>query len=141
LGRRGIQPFLVDAVPGRVQRQPVQNCRVAARGPHGDQRCRGRFPLAVVGAIFILPFVLFSGYAGQLADVYSKRTVLVVTKALEIVATALGLLAFTIDRLEITYVVLFLFALQATFFSPAKYGILPKFSPTRSCRAPTACSR
>ena len=87
------------------------------------------FQLSLVGAIFILPFVLFSGYAGQVADVYSKRTVLVVTKSLEIGATGLGLVAFLIDRLEITYVVLFLFALQATFFSPAKYGILPELLP------------
>ena len=28
--------------------------------------------LSLVGAIFILPFLLFSGYAGQIADVYSK---------------------------------------------------------------------
>src|SRR5205814_4200900 len=87
--------------------------------------------LALVGAVFIAPFLLFSGYAGQLADVYSKRTVLVVTKSMEIVATMLGLLAFLSGRLEITYVVLFLIALQATFFSPAKYGILPEMLPDR----------
>ena len=34
----------------------------------------------------------FPGYAGQLADIYSKRTVLVVSKSLEIVAAALGLI-------------------------------------------------
>ena len=82
--------------------------------------------LSLVGAIFILPFLLFSGYAGQLADVYSKRSVLIVTKSLEIVTALLGLLAFASGRLEITFAVLFLFALQATLFSPAKYGILPE---------------
>src|SRR5205823_1350847 len=85
--------------------------------------------LSIVGAVFILPFLLFSGYAGQLADIYSKRTVLVVTKSLEIVAATLGLVAFLVGRLEITYAVLFLIALQATFFSPAKYGILPEVLP------------
>ena len=50
--------------------------------------------LSLVGGVFILPFLLFSGYAGQLADVFSKRTVLVVTKSLEIVAATLGLVAF-----------------------------------------------
>lgn len=29
--------------------------------------------LPLIGAIFILPFLLFSGYAGQLADTFSKR--------------------------------------------------------------------
>src|SRR5437762_601522 len=87
--------------------------------------------LSLAGAVFILPFLLFSGYAGQLADIYSKRTVLIVTKSLEIVTALLALVAFILGRLEITLAVLFLFALQATFFSPAKYGILPEVLPDR----------
>src|SRR5262245_60172945 len=50
--------------------------------------------LSLVSAIFVLPYLLFSGYAGQLADIYSKRTVLVVSKSLEIIAAGLGLAAF-----------------------------------------------
>ena len=42
---------------------------------------------------------------------------------------ALGLVAFLVGHLELTYAVLFLIALQATFFSPAKYGILPEMLP------------
>ncbi len=98
--------------------------RMAAGGDAGRN-------LSLVGGIFILPFLLFSGYAGQLADAYSKRTVLVVTKSLEIVAALLGLFAFMMGHLEITFAVLFLFAVQATFFSPAKYGILPEILPDR----------
>ena len=67
--------------------------------------------LSIVGAVFILPFLLFSGYAGQLADIYSKRTVLIVTKSVEILTALLAFAAFVIGRLEITFVVLFLFAL------------------------------
>src|SRR5262245_1944544 len=129
LKRPGLQPFLwtqfLGAFNDNLFKIVVSLLAVRTAAAGGD----AGFQLALVGAIFILPFVLFSGYAGQLADVYSKRTVLVVTKSLEIVATALGLLAFVINRLEITYVVLFLFALQATFFSPAKYGILPEVLP------------
>src|SRR5262249_2370631 len=87
--------------------------------------------LSIASTIFILPFLLFSGYAGQLADVYSKRTVLVVSKSMEIGAAALGLVAFLSGHLQLTYAVLFLIALQATFFSPAKYGILPEILPDR----------
>ena len=53
------------------------------------------------------------------------------SKSLEIVAAILGLAAFLFGRLEITYAVLFLIAVQATFFSPAKYGILPEMLPDR----------
>jgi len=87
--------------------------------------------VSLVGIVFVAPFLLFSGYAGQLADAFSKRTVLVVTKSLEIVATGLSLFAFASGRLELLYAVLFLIAVQATFFSPAKYGILPEMLPER----------
>ena len=40
-----------------------------------------------------------------------------------------GLIAFAAGHLNLTYLVLFLIALQATFFSPAKYGILPEILP------------
>ncbi|HIE65697.1 MAG: acyl-[ACP]--phospholipid O-acyltransferase [Nitrospira sp.] len=97
------------------------NLAVSSGGGSGD--------LPLVGAIFILPFFLFSGYAGHLADVYSKRTVLVITKCFEIVSMGLALLAFLSGRIEWMLGVLFLMALQSTFFSPAKYGILPEIIP------------
>ena len=129
LKRQGLQPFLwtqfLGAFNDNLFKMVVS--LVAARMATGDP---GR-DLSIVSAVFILPFIVFSGYAGQLADVYSKRTALVVTKSLEIVATALGLIAFLIGHLHLTYAVLFLFALQATFFSPAKYGILPEMLPDR----------
>src|SRR5215813_1047777 len=92
---------------------------------------RAGHELSIVSAVFILPFLMFSGYAGQLADIYSKRTVLIVSKSLEILAATLGLVAFAFGHLQLTYAVLFLIAVQATFFSPAKYGILPEMLPDR----------
>ncbi|HEX9787716.1 MAG TPA: MFS transporter, partial [Candidatus Binatia bacterium] len=86
----------------------------------------GKHYIPLIGALFILPFLLFSGYAGHLADVHSKRNVLVVVKSFEIVAMGLGLLAFFLDRFEPMLAVVFLMGLQSTFFSPAKYGILPE---------------
>src|SRR5438270_1643506 len=130
LRQRGLQPFLWTQFLGAFNDNlfKIVVSLVAVHAASGADSGRA---LSLVGAIFILPFLLFSGYAGQVADVYSKRTVLIVTKSLEIVAASLGLVAFVIGRLEITYVVLFLIALQATFFSPAKYGILPEILPDR----------
>jgi len=101
---------------------------MAVRAAAGEAAAR---ELAIVGALFVLPFLLFSGYAGQLADSYSKRTVLVVSKSLEIGATNLGLVALISGHLRFSYGVLFLLATQATFFGPAKYGILPEMVPAR----------
>src|SRR5690349_6022350 len=85
--------------------------------------------VALVNALFIHPFLLFSGYAGQLADACSKRTILVVTKVLEVAVMGLGMVALAAGHLEAAFVVVFLMALHSTFFSPAKYGILPETLP------------
>ncbi|MDP9170177.1 MAG: MFS transporter [Acidobacteriota bacterium] len=82
--------------------------------------------LALAGAVFVLPFLLFAGYAGQLADRFSKTRVLQITKSLEIVAMLLGIAALVTGRMDFLLAVLFLLATQANFFSPAKYGILPE---------------
>jgi acyl-[acyl-carrier-protein]-phospholipid O-acyltransferase/long-chain-fatty-acid--[acyl-carrier-protein] ligase len=130
LAQRGLQPFLwtqfFGAFNDNLFKIVVSLFAVHVAGSAGGDR-----ELSIISAIFILPFLLFSGYAGQVADIYSKRTVLVITKSLEIVAAGLGLYAFVLGHLELTYAVLFLIALQATFFSPAKYGILPEMLPDR----------
>jgi acyl-[acyl-carrier-protein]-phospholipid O-acyltransferase / long-chain-fatty-acid--[acyl-carrier-protein] ligase len=89
---------------------------------------RGAY-LSLAGVVFIAPFLLFSGYAGQLADRFEKRTVVLVTKALEIPAMLLALFALMSGSIEWMLVVLFFTAMQAAFFSPAKYGMVPELVP------------
>ncbi|MGH7829536.1 MAG: MFS transporter, partial [Candidatus Binatia bacterium] len=87
--------------------------------------------VSLVGAIFILPYFLFSGYAGYLSDVFDKRTVLIFSKSTEIVVMGLAWLAFWSGRIELMLAGLFFVALKSTFFSPAKYAILPEMFPDR----------
>ena len=82
--------------------------------------------LALAGAVFVIPFLLFAGYAGQIADRFSKTRVLQLTKAFEMVVMLVGIAALVAHSLPLLLVVLFLLATQANFFSPAKYGILPE---------------
>jgi acyl-[acyl-carrier-protein]-phospholipid O-acyltransferase / long-chain-fatty-acid--[acyl-carrier-protein] ligase len=82
--------------------------------------------LSISGAVFVLPFLLFSGYAGHLADKVSKRTVMISVKAFEIAVMTLGLAVFFTNRMEWMLAVLFLMALHSTVFSPAKYGFVPE---------------
>ena len=96
------------------------------------QRFGAKTGAALVGAVFILPFLLFSGYAGHFADALSKRRVLIVTKVLEIVAMMAMIPALTLSLRGVVWPllgVLFLMAVQSTFFSPAKYGIVPEMMP------------
>ncbi len=84
-------------------------------------------PLA--SAVFILPYLLFSGYAGYLADRYSKRQVMIGTKWLEVAVMLLGWWLFWQGAIYWLLPVLFLMGAQSAFFSPAKYGFLPEVLP------------
>ena len=95
--------------------------------------------LALAGAVFVLPFLLFAGYAGQIADRFSKTRVLQITKAFEIAIMCVGIVALYVRSIEMLLVVLFLLAMQANFFSPAKYGILPEMLDEAQIPAPTGC--
>ena len=87
--------------------------------------------LALAGAIFVLPSLLFTGYAGQLADAISKRKVLIGVKIFEIAVMALGILVFFSHSVALMFVVLFLMAVHYTVFSPAKYSIVPELVSDR----------
>src|SRR5262245_21613031 len=69
--------------------------------------------VASIGVALMAPFLLFSNYAGQLADRHSKRSVLIATKSLEIVAMAAALGAFAIGNVTAMIVVLFFMGAQA----------------------------
>ncbi|MEW6356770.1 MAG: MFS transporter [Planctomycetota bacterium] len=82
--------------------------------------------MAAAGAVFVIPFLIFSTFAGNIADRLSKRTVCVWSKVAEIVVMALGIAALGSGSPTACLVVLFCMTTQSTFFSPAKYGILPE---------------
>jgi len=96
---------------------------VAVRGGSGY--------VEMIAFLFILPAALFSGYAGHFADVYSKRAILVTVKMFEIAIMVLATAVFFTGNLESMLAVVFLMGLHATFFSPAKYGILPEMLPDK----------
>src|SRR5581483_3804891 len=89
----------------------------------------GGFYVDLIALLFILPSALFSGYAGHLADVYSKRRVLVSVKVFEIFVMALALIAFATGGIDPMLAIVFLMGVHTAFFSPAKYGILPEMVP------------
>jgi len=84
----------------------------------------------VIGALFILPFVLFSATSGQLCDRLEKTRVIRAVKNLEIVIMAVAALAFVIDAPDVQAVILlactFLMGLHSTLFGPVKYALLPQ---------------
>ncbi len=82
--------------------------------------------VALCGAILILPFFLFSALAGELADKRSKTDLSRYTKVWEVLIMVIGAVGFGIESLPLLLVSLFMLGIQATFFGPIKYGILPE---------------
>ena len=92
--------------------------------------------MALAGAVFVVPFLLFSPLAGAMADRFSKGVIVRWMKGLEVVVMLFGWWAFAARSAWGIFATLFLMALQSTLFSPSKYGILPEIvSADRLSRA------
>lgn len=85
--------------------------------------------MAIIGALFILPFLLFSSVGGILADRFRKNRVTSYTRFLELVTLSIATLLFTYKFDWSPYVMLFAMASLAALFGPSKYGIIPELLP------------
>ena len=82
--------------------------------------------VALAGGLFILPYALFSAVAGQLADRLDKSRLIRWTKATEVAIMAVAAAGFLLDSVPLLLAALFGLGVQAAFFGPLKYGILPE---------------
>lgn len=90
---------------------------------------------ALSGGLFLLPYILVSAPAGQLADAHDKARLMLWTKYWELGLMLLALIGFLTGHFGFLLAVLAGLGLQAAFFSPLKYGILPElFSGDRLVR-------
>src|SRR5438445_1761830 len=85
----------------------------------------------VVGALFALPFILFSMTGGFLADRFSKRSVTIGTKWMELGVMLFALMALARGNLALEAAGVFLLSSQAAIFGPSKYGLLPELLPEK----------
>ncbi len=79
-----------------------------------------------IGALFILPFLLFSATSGQLADKFDKAVLIRFVKALEIAIMALAALGFVQHSVPLLLGCVFLMGLHSTLFGPVKFAYLPQ---------------
>jgi acyl-[acyl-carrier-protein]-phospholipid O-acyltransferase / long-chain-fatty-acid--[acyl-carrier-protein] ligase len=89
---------------------------------------RDRFIL-IVGALFAIPFILFSLAGGYFADRYSKRDVTIGTKLFEIGVGLFAITALAAGNLTMEAAAVFLISTQGALFGPSKYGLLPELLP------------
>lgn len=99
-------------------------------GPEREDRL-----IFLIGALFAVPFILFSMTGGFFADRFSKRSVTIGTKLFEI--AVLVFLIFGLFRfhaapsagIPLLLAAIFLASTQAAVFGPSKYGLLPELLP------------
>jgi MFS family permease len=79
-----------------------------------------------IGALFILPYLLFSATAGQLTDKLEKTTLIRWVKTLEIGIMALAAWGFFTQTVPALLACVFLLGLHSTLFGPVKFAYLPQ---------------
>ena len=80
----------------------------------------------VIGALFILPFVLFSATSGQLADKLEKTRLIRFVKNLEIAIMVAATLGFMTLNVSLLLGCVFMMGLHSTLFGPVKFAYLPQ---------------
>ena len=98
---------------------------IAMNLPHAQ---RDRL-VPIVGALFAIPFILFSMTGGYFADKYSKRTVTIGTKFLELGVMAFFIVSLALHNLPMECAGVFLISTEGALFGPSKYGLLPELLP------------
>jgi len=80
----------------------------------------------VIGALFILPYVLFSATSGQLADKWDKTRLIRLVKSLEIAIMLIAAWGFVSGLVPVLLLCTFLMGLHSTLFGPVKFAYMPQ---------------
>ncbi|MCL1140551.1 MFS transporter [Shewanella pneumatophori] len=80
----------------------------------------------LAAGLFILPFLLFSAHAGQVADYVDKALLIRRLKLLELAIMSVAIFAIVSHSYLIMLLLLFLMGVQSAYFGPVKYSLLPR---------------
>ncbi len=125
LTSRRLAPLLITQTLGAMNDNVFKNALVVLI-LFRTARDQGSALVALAGGVFILPYMMLSATAGQVADRFDKRRLIIATKAAELALMALATLGFMLGSVGLLFGVLAGLGVQATFFGPLKYAILPQ---------------
>lgn len=112
----------LSAMNDNVYKQSVLILLVFQAATLGD----GALYSNLAAGLFILPFFLFSGMAGQLAEKTEKSKLIRLVKFCEIPIMVIGAASIFTQYVWLMLTTVFFMGLQSTFFGPLKYSILPQ---------------
>jgi acyl-[acyl-carrier-protein]-phospholipid O-acyltransferase/long-chain-fatty-acid--[acyl-carrier-protein] ligase len=131
LASRRLGPLFWAQFAGAVNDNLLKNALVILVAYREAQEPGGaELIVTIATAIFILPYFLFSATGGELADKYGKTRLLQSVKLAEIGIMLLAALSLALGQIGFQLAILFLLGVQATFFGPVKYAILPELLAT-----------
>lgn len=136
LGQRRFLPLFVTQLLGAFNDNLYKNAMLlfVVYSVYNSESEEARFS-AIASGLFILPFLVLSALAGQLADMRDKAKLIRIIKGCEVAIMLVGggglLLAWNhvaIATLAIPLMLTALFAMgvHSAFFGPIKYAILPQ---------------
>ncbi|HEX8442518.1 MAG TPA: MFS transporter, partial [Allosphingosinicella sp.] len=127
LGRRRFLPLFVTQFLGAFNDNLYKSAMVilATYAIYNDETKEATFN-AVAGALFILPFFLFSALAGQLADSMDKARIIRFVKTAEIFIMLFGAAGLLLHNVPLLLAALFAMGVHSSFFGPIKYAVLPQ---------------
>ena len=135
LSARRFAPFLLLQALGALGDNLYKNALAVAVVLRAGTA--GPMLVAAAGGIFILPFLLFSAPAGALADRFDKVRLVRLCKLVELALMAAGAVALIFASDAALLAVLFALGVQAAFFGPVKYAIVPELVGAEETAAAT----
>jgi 1-acyl-sn-glycerol-3-phosphate acyltransferase len=126
--QRRFLPYFIAQALGACNDNLLRNLLILAATYHTlrytalDPRLLG----TIAAVLFLLPFLLLAGLAGQLADRYDKARIIRIAKAAELGIMALAAAGFFAHSVALLLLALFLVGTEAAFLAPAKYALLPR---------------
>jgi acyl-[acyl-carrier-protein]-phospholipid O-acyltransferase/long-chain-fatty-acid--[acyl-carrier-protein] ligase len=80
----------------------------------------------IATGLFILPYFVFSGIAGSIADAMDKTKLIRIIKLAEIGIMAIAIYGFVEKSIPVLFFSLFLMGCHSTLFGPVKYSAIPR---------------
>lgn len=127
LGQRRYGPFFLTQLAGAFNDSFLKQLAILLVTFHAAEytSLSGGLVANLAAGLFILPFVLFSAFAGKLADRYDKSIVIRGVKMAEVGIMLIASAGFYMKSLPLLLASIFLMGCHSAFFGPAKYSLLP----------------
>ena len=128
LGARRFVPFFITQFLGAFNDNVFKNALfilIAFQSIYAGSS-NSHYIINLASILFILPFLLFSAIAGQVADRLEKSTLIRRIKMAEICIMLFAAVGFYLENVPLLLAALFLMGSQSSLFGPIKYSIIPQ---------------